>query len=556
KINAKETATKKDVPIIQSSTKKLTSSKIALSEAERIGFPVMLKAASGGGGRGMRVIRKADEIKNYFNEARREAKNAFGDDTMFIEKYVENPKHIEIQIVADRHGNIVHLFERDCSVQRRFQKVVEVAPAFGLPDGVKEELYKHAINITKAVGYNNVGTVEFLVDPDNNIYFIEVNPRIQVEHTVTEMVTGIDLIKTQIFIAAGFKLSSEQIKIKSQKSLKLNGFALQCRITTEDPKENFKPDYGTIITYRSAGGFGIRLDMGSLYAGVKISPFFDSMLVKVSAHSRTLDGACRKMERALKEFQIRGVKHNIQFLQNIVTHETFRDGKVNVGFIDSDKSLFKFNYKLDRATKIVRYLGHIVVNGNSDVKFIDREKKFIKPIIPSFDKHAPFPKGTKDLLTKLGPEKFAEKIKKDKQIHYTDTTFRDAHQSLLATRMRSYDLNAVAEAYARNHPNIFSMEVWGGATFDVCLRFLHENPWRRLAELRERMPNVLLQMLIRGSNGVGYSAYPDNLVERFVEESWNTGVDVFRVFDSLNWMKNMEPCIKFVRERTQGIAEG
>ncbi|NQY08065.1 MAG: pyruvate carboxylase [Flavobacteriales bacterium] len=556
KINAKETAIKNNVPVIQSNEISLTTSDIALTESEKIGFPVMLKAASGGGGRGMRVIRKAEEIKNYFDEARREAKNAFGDDTMFLEKYVENPKHIEIQIVADQHGNTVHLFERDCSVQRRFQKVVEVAPSFGLSEDVKEQLYVHAVNICTAVGYNNVGTVEFLVDANDGVYFIEVNPRIQVEHTVTEMVTGIDLIKTQIFIAAGFELSSEQIKIPNQESVSLDGYALQCRITTEDPRDNFKPDYGTIITYRSAGGFGIRLDMGSLYAGVKISPFFDSMLVKVSAQSRTLDGACRKMERALKEFQIRGVNHNIQFLQNIVSHETFRNGQATVGFIDQAKELFKFNYKLDRATKIVRYLGDIVVNGNPDVKFIDTEKKFITPVIPDFDKYAAYPKGTKDLLTELGPEKFAEKIKNDKQIHYTDTTFRDAHQSLLATRMRSYDLNAVAEAFAKNHPDVFSMEVWGGATFDVCLRFLHENPWKRLAELRERMPNVLLQMLIRGSNGVGYSAYPDNLVERFVEESWNSGVDVFRVFDSLNWMENMEPCIKFVREKTQGIAEG
>ncbi len=556
KIKAKEIAVEQGIPVIESSVKNLSNAKVAVAEAKRIGFPVMLKAASGGGGRGMRVVRSAGEVENAFNEGRREALNAFGDDTMFLEKYVEEPKHIEVQIVGDRHGNLVHLFERDCSVQRRYQKVVEMAPSFGIADEIREKLYEYALKITRAVNYNNVGTVEFLLDKSGGIYFIEVNPRIQVEHTVTEMITNIDLVKTQLFIAGGYKLSDTQIKISSQESLSTTGFAIQCRITTEDPENDFVPDYGTIITYRSAAGFGIRLDVGSLYLGVKVSPFFDSLLVKVSAHSRTLDGACRKMDRALREFRIRGVKTNIQFLENIIKHETFRNGKANVNFIENSSELFVFDRRLDRATKAVKYLGEIIVNGNPDVKYIDENKQFTTPIVPEFDPYGKFPKGTKDLLTQLGPEGFSAWLKKEKKIHYTDTTMRDAHQSLLATRMRSYDMLKVAESYAKNHPHIFSMEVWGGATFDVCLRFLYENPWKRLADMRVAMPNILLQMLIRGSNGVGYSAYPDNLIESFVEKSWDTGVDLFRIFDSLNWMKNIAPCIKYVRKRTGGIAEG
>ena len=504
----------------------------------------------------MRVIWEVSEIENAFHEAQREAINAFGDGTLFLEKFIEEPKHIEVQIVGDNHGNIVHLYERDCSVQRRYQKVIEMAPSYGLEDGTREKLYEYAVKITTAVGYNNVGTVEFLVGETGDIYFIEVNPRIQVEHTVTEMVTAVDLVKAQMFIAGGYKLSDIQLKLGNQDDIQLNGYAIQCRITTEDPQNDFTPDYGTIITYRSAAGFGIRLDVGSLYLGVKVSPFFDSMLVKVSAQSRTLDGACRKMSRALKEFRIRGVKTNVQFLENIVNHDEFRSGSATVNFIQKHKSLFKFDKRLDRATKAVKYLGDVIVNGNPDVKYVDKSRKFNTPIVPLYDPYGEFPKGTKDKLNKLGPEGFADWLKKDKKIHFTDTTMRDAHQSLLATRMRTYDLLKVAESYAKNHPQTFSMEVWGGATFDVCLRFLYENPWKRLADLKAAMPNILLQMLIRGSNGVGYSAYPDNLIESFVEKSWDTGVDLFRIFDSLNWMKNIEPCIKYVRKRTGGLAEG
>ncbi len=554
KVMAKKVAVENNVPIIKSNTAPLDSIEIALKEAKLIGYPVMLKAASGGGGRGMRVIRDEDQLKKAFPESKREAGNAFGDDTVFIEKFVENPKHIEIQIVADNHGNMVHLFERDCSVQRRYQKVIEFAPSLGLKDETKNKLYKYALDICKAVNYNNIGTVEFLVE-DEEIYFIEVNPRIQVEHTVTEVITGIDLVKAQIFIAGNYKLSDEQIKIAGQENLKTNGFALQCRITTEDPQNDFKPDYGTITTYRSASGFGIRLDAGSIYQGVTISPFFDSMLVKVSASSRTLDGACRKMRRTLAEFRVRGVKTNMSFLDNILAHDTFRQGNVTVNFINKNPDLFEIKEPRNRANKIVSFLGDVTLNGNPDVKVKDPAAKFLIPKVPKFDEFGDYPKGTKDLLTEMGPEKFSRWLRHQGKVQFTDTTMRDAHQSLLATRMRTYDMMKVAEGFAKNHSNIFSMEVWGGATFDVCLRFLKENPWERLQLLRKAMPNVLLQMLLRGSNGVGYTAYPDNLIEKFVTESWEQGVDVFRIFDSLNWMKSIEPCIKYVRKNTGGLAE-
>jgi len=556
KISAKSVAIASGIPVIKSNGKPLTNIEVALDEATIIGYPVMLKAASGGGGRGMRVIREADELKSAFNESKREALNAFGDDTVFLEKFVENPKHIEIQIVADNYGNTVHLFERDCSVQRRYQKVIEFAPSFDLKQEIKDALYKYAIDICKAVNYNNIGTVEFLVDEDGSIYFIEVNPRIQVEHTVTEVVTNIDLVKTQLFIAGGYKLEDQQIKIENQAAVKVNGYALQCRITTEDSQNDFKPDYGEITAYRSASGFGIRLDAGSVYQGAIISPFFDSMLVKVTANSRTLDGACRKVRRALAEFRIRGVKTNMPFLDNILKHETFRKGAVKVNFINQNPDLFIFKAPRNRATKLITYLGDVTVNGNPDVKKTDYSKIFVKPIVPKFDSQASYPKGTKDLLTALGPDKFSEWLKNEKKIHFTDTTMRDAHQSLLATRMRTFDMLKVAEGYAKNNPNIFSMEVWGGATFDVCMRFLQENPWERLQLLRKAMPNVLLQMLIRGSNGVGYTAYSDNLIEKFVEQSWENGVDIFRIFDSLNWMQSIAPCIEHVRNRTNGLAEG
>ncbi len=556
KITAKEVAVANGVPIIRSSEKDLNTIEVALEEAAAIGYPVMLKAASGGGGRGMRVIRDEATLRKAFPEARRESLNAFGNDTVFLEKFVENPKHIEIQIVADLHGNMVHLYERDCSVQRRYQKVIEFAPSVGLPEATKQDLYMYAISICKAVDYNNIGTVEFLVDDDGSIYFIEVNPRIQVEHTVTEMITNIDLVKTQIFVAGGYKLSDQQIKIQDQESIHVTGYALQCRITTEDPLNDFKPDYGVVTTYRSASGMGIRLDAGSIYQGVSISPFFDSLLVKASAMSRTLDGCCRKMRRALAEFRVRGVKTNMAFLDNILKHPSLREGKVTVNFIKNEPSLFEIEEPRNRANKLLEFLGETIVNGNPDVKHINPNHIFSKPNIPQFPINEEYPEGSKDLLSKLGPDGFSEWLLKEEKIQYTDTTMRDAHQSLLATRMRTIDMLKVAEGYAKNNPQIFSLEVWGGATFDVCLRFLQENPWERLALLRRAMPNILLQMLIRGSNAVGYTAYPDNLIEKFVEQAWETGIDVFRIFDSLNWMKSIAPCISYVREKTGGLAEG
>ena len=557
KVAAKKVAVECGVPIIESSVQDLTDLPIALEEAHRIGYPVMLKAASGGGGRGMRVIRDDEQLERGFFEARNEALKAFGDDTVFLEKYVEQPKHIEVQLVADNHGGLVHLYERDCSVQRRYQKVVEVAPSLNLPDHMRHLLYEYALRLGRAVNYNNVGTVEFLVNPEHDrIYFIEVNPRVQVEHTVTEMITGVDIIKTQLHIADGKRLSDPQIGLSSDVKPLKNGYAIQCRITTEDPTTDFKPDYGTITAYRSAGGFGIRLDQGSVYTGVKVSPFFDSLLVKISTHAPTLAEAATKMARTLDEFRVRGVKTNIQFLQNIIAHPVFVSGAANVDFIKDHPELFKFKTRQDRATKVLNFLGEVIVNGNPDVKgLVDKHRELRKPNLPQYNPDTPLQPGTKDKLTELGPEGFAKWLRDDKQIHYTDTTLRDSHQSLLATRMRTSDMMKVAARYAHQHPQTFSLECWGGATFDVALRFLHEDPWARLAKLRQATPNILLQMLIRGANGVGYKAYPDNLTERFVEQAAETGIDIFRIFDSLNWMPGMEACIGFVRNKTDRLAE-
>ncbi|MDU0371518.1 pyruvate carboxylase [Hymenobacter endophyticus] len=557
KVAAKRVAVECQVPIIESSEQDLTDLDVALEEAHRIGYPVMLKAASGGGGRGMRVIRDDEQLERGFFEARNEALKAFGDDTVFLEKFVERPKHIEVQLVADNHGGLTHLYERDCSVQRRYQKVVEVAPSLHLPDHLRHLLYEYALRLGRAVNYNNVGTVEFLVNPEQDrIYFIEVNPRIQVEHTVTEMITGVDLIKTQLHIADGRRLTDAEIGLGPDITPLKMGYAIQCRITTEDPEQDFKPDYGTITAYRSAGGFGIRLDQGSVYTGVKVSPFFDSLLVKVSAHAPTLDGAAQKMARTLDEFRVRGVSTNIQFLQNIIAHPVFMAGEANVDFIKDHQELFKFKPRQDRATKVLSFLGDVIVNGNPDVRgLVDPKRDLRKPRLPQFDPSTPPSPGTKNKLTELGPEEFAKWLRADPQIHYTDTTLRDAHQSLLATRMRTFDMLKVAERYAHQHPQTFSLECWGGATFDVALRFLHEDPWERLAKLRAAVPNILLQMLIRGANGVGYKAYPDNLTERFVQQAAETGIDVFRIFDSLNWMPGMEACIGFVRNKTDRLAE-
>ena len=567
KVAAKEIAVAAEVPVIEDSHEDLDTVEIALKEAQRIGYPIMVKAASGGGGRGMRVVRSEKDLAQSYTDARNEARKAFGDDTVFLEKFIEQPKHIEVQIMGDNHGNIVHLYERDCSVQRRFQKVVEVAPASSIKQETKDKLYEYALKITRSVNYNNVGTVEFLVDMQENIYFIEVNPRIQVEHTITEEITGIDIVRSQILIAQGRKLADPRIYIRKQEDVEYHGYAIQCRITTEDPQNNFRPDFGTIIAYRNAGGFGIRLDEGSSYPGVTISPFFDSMLVKVSATGRTLKGTSQRLRRTLTEFRIRGVKTNIGFLLNVISHPTFYRGEATVNFIQDHPELFDIREGLDRATRTLMYLADVTVNGNPNVRFVDRDKKFQTPLLPTQImqdpqtkaevnyRYVPYPEGTKDRLKKLGREKFVQWLKDEKPIHYTDTTFRDAHQSLLATRMRSLDMLRVAELFAKQHPQVFSMEVWGGATFDVTMRFLYEDPWVRLQQIRQAIPNILLQMLLRGSNAVGYKAYPDNLIVKFIEQAAENGIDIFRIFDSLNWVEAMKVSIRAVRERTESLAE-
>jgi pyruvate carboxylase len=555
KEQAKANAIAAGLPVIEGSREVLDSIETALTEAERIGYPLMLKAVSGGGGRGMRVVRGVDDLKRAFFEARSEAAKAFGDDTVFLEKYIDSPKHIEVQILGDLHGNLVHLFERDCSVQRRFQKVVEVAPSSSLSEETRQRLFDYALAITRHVGYSNAGTVEFLVDSDQQIYFIEVNPRIQVEHTVTEEITGVDIVRSQIQVAAGYRLDDPEIGISSQESIQCNGFAVQCRITTEDPGNDFQPDYGTLIAYRSAAGFGIRLDVGAAYTNARVSPFFDSMLVKVTSWGRTLPGAVARGNRALREFRIRGVKTNIGFLENVLEHPVFISGNATVNFIANHPELLKLTHRFDRATKTLRYLAKTTVNGNPDVKRVEPGRSFHKPVIPASNPLEPFPQGSKNRLDQMGAEDFCSWVRQHQPILYTDTTFRDAHQSLLATRVRTLDMAQVAEGYARNHPQIFSMEMWGGATFDVAMRFLHECPWRRLLQLREAIPNILFQMLFRGSNAVGYKAYPDNLIGEFIEKSWQSGIDIFRIFDSLNWIEGMKHSIRVVRERTGGIAE-
>jgi len=555
KVQAKANAIAAGIPVIEDSHEALDTVEIARAEAERIGYPLMLKAVAGGGGRGMRVIRVASEIETAYAEARGEAAKAFGDDTVFLEKFIESPKHIEVQILGDNEGNLVHLFERDCSVQRRFQKVVEVAPSVALQQETRQKLFDYALAITRHVGYSSAGTVEFLVDQEENIFFIEVNPRIQVEHTITEQVTGIDIVRSQIQIARGYLLSDSVIRISTQDDVKCSGYAIQCRITTEDPENGFQPDYGTLIAYRSAAGFGIRLDVGAAYTGARVSPFFDSMLVKVTSWGRTLNGAVSRGHRALREFRIRGVKTNIGFLQNVLHHPTFTSGKATVAFIDNHPELFEIRQDFDRATKTLRYIANLTVNGNPDVSHVEPQRSFRKPLVPIVDRLAEYPRGSKNRLDEMGPEAFCSWIRQQKNIFYTDTTLRDAHQSLLATRVRTLDMLAVTEGFAKANPQVFSLEMWGGATFDVSMRFLRECPWKRLQQIREAVPNILLQMLFRGSNAVGYKAYPDNVIGKFIEKSWENGIDVFRIFDSLNWIEGMKRSIQVVRERTGGIAE-
>ncbi|MFL6450266.1 MAG: pyruvate carboxylase [Bryobacteraceae bacterium] len=512
--------------------------------AQSIGFPLIIKAAFGGGGRGMRVVDSPAEFKQKLQEASQEAGAAFGNNAVFLERYIRRAKHVEIQIIGDQQGNIVHLYERDCSVQRRHQKVVEIAPAIGLPERVRRELANAAVKLGQAANYYNAGTVEFLVDAEtHDWYFIEVNPRIQVEHTVTEVITGIDIVRTQVLVAQGASLFGSEISMPAQALIPLHGTALQCRVTTEDPANNFRPDYGKVSTYRSPAGFGIRLDAASAYGGAVISPFYDSLLVKVTAWGNSFPQACDRMDRALREFRIRGIKTNIPFLENVVNHPTFQSGAVTTSFLDETPSLFEFKERRDRATKLLSYLADVIVNGNTEVA--NRPRPPVIRSVPVPQSHrSETPEGTRQLLDRVGPEKFAEWTGTQTRLLLTDTTFRDAHQSLMATRMRSYDLLRIADYVAKELPQLYSLEMWGGATFDVSMRFLLEDPWKRLSSLREKIPNICFQMLLRASNAVGYTAYPDNVVREFIAESAAQGIDIFRIFDSLNWMPNMQVAVE------------
>src|SRR5262245_37736218 len=523
--------------------------------AARLGFPVILKAAKGGGGRGMRVVQNEGEFLPAFEQAQRESLAAFGSPDVFVEKFISHASHIEVQILGDQHGNLVHLFERDCSVQRRHQKVVEIAPAPNLDPSVRQALCDAAIKVGKAVKYENAGTVEFLVDRDTGQYFfIEVNPRIQVEHTVTEEVTGIDLVKSQVLVAQGVPLSDPDIGLPNQAAVRPTGFAVQCRVTTEDPTNNFLPDYGRMSHYRSASGMGIRLDAGSAFSGATVNPFYDSLLVKVTARGRRFIDACNRMERCLQEFRVRGVKTNIQFLIKLVTHPRFLDGQVTTRFIDDTPDLFTLPRRRNRATRVLSYLGEIAVNGHPLVKGLPKATRRTPAPVPECELHSPPPAGTRDKLKELGPKKFSQWILDQKPLLLTDTTLRDAHQSLLATRFRTHDLATIADVYARHAAGLFSLEMWGGATFDTALRFLKEDPWQRLVDLRERIPNILFQMLFRASNAVGYASYPDNVVREFCQQAASAGMDIFRIFDSLNWVPNMRVAMEAVLQ-TGAICE-
>lgn len=521
--------------------------------AEEVGYPLMLKASWGGGGRGMRVIETAKELPDLVAAAKREALAAFGNGEVYLEKLVRRARHVEVQILGDSHGALVHLFERDCTVQRRNQKVVERAPAVYLTSDERLGLCDAALKLARAAGYRNAGTVEFLMDADTGaFYFIEVNPRVQVEHTITEVVTGIDIVKAQIRIAAGAAIGDEASGVPNQPNIRLTGHAIQCRITTEDPDNSFIPDYGRITAYRGANGFGIRLDGGTAFSGALITRHYDSLLEKVVSWAPTAEEAIARMDRALREFRIRGVATNLAFLEALIDHPQFRNGSYTTRFIDTTPELFQREPRRDRATRLLTFLADVMVNGNPELKAGNHPRP-AEPKIPIVHHDAP-PPGLKQMLQAEGAEAVARWMRDQTKTLITDTSFRDAHQSLLATRVRSHDLLAVAPAYARLLPDLFSVECWGGATFDVAMRFLKEDPWERLDGLRSAMPNLLLQMLLRASNAVGYANYPDNVVRQFVQQAAGNGVDVFRVFDSLNWVDNMRVAIDAVRE-TGAICE-
>ena len=554
KVAARNLAIEAGVPVMPATDPLPDDLNEIKKQALAIGYPVMLKASWGGGGRGMRVIPDEATLEKEVLAAKREAKAAFGKDEIYLEKLVQRARHVEVQILGDGE-TVVHLFERDCSIQRRHQKVVERAPAPYLDDAKRTELCEYGLKIGRAVNYRGAGTVEFLMDADTGaIYFIEVNPRVQVEHTVTEEVTGIDIVQAQIHIADGEKIGTPESGVPAQENIRLNGHALQCRITTEDPEQNFIPDYGRITAYRGATGFGIRLDGGTAYSGAVITRFYDPLLEKVTAWAPTAEDARKRMDRALREFRIRGVATNLVFLENIIDHADFRAQTYTTRFIDDTPALFQQTKRQDRATKLLTYIADVSVNGHPETKDRVRPPKdAAAPVVPDFGDEKP--KGTRQLLDELGPKGFAEWMKAEKRALLTDTTMRDGHQSLLATRMRSHDIVNIADAYATGLPTLFSLECWGGATFDVSMRFLTESPWERLHQIRERAPNILLQMLLRGSNGVGYTNYPDNVVKFFVHQAAENGVDLFRVFDCLNWVENMRVSMDAVQE-TGKLCEG
>lgn len=543
KVKAREQAIAAGIPVIPGTDGPVNSLDEVEVFAKQYGFPVMIKAALGGGGRGMRLVENPNDLATAYERAKSEAKAAFGSDEVYVEKAIIKPKHIEVQILGDEEGNIVHLYERDCSIQRRHQKVVEIAPSNSISNDLRNRICAAAVQLMKNVQYVNAGTVEFLVT-DDEFYFIEVNPRIQVEHTITEMITGIDIVHTQIKIAEGHALHSKKIGMPQQKDIPLFGYAIQSRITTEDPKNNFMPDTGKIMVYRSSGGFGVRLDAGNGFQGAVVTPHYDSLLVKLSTWGMTFEEAAQKMDRNLREFRIRGVKTNIPFLENVVLHEKFISGQFDTSFIDTTPELFVFKERKNRATKLLNYIGNVTLNGFPGIE--KRPKPiFVQPNIPSVT--GTTLSGTKQILDEQGAAGLVNWIKEQNDVLLTDTTFRDAHQSLLATRVRSKDMFEIANATSTLLHNFFSLEMWGGATFDVAYRFLKEDPWERLEQLRKQIPNVLFQMLFRGSNAVGYSNYPDNVVRAFIKQAAQSGVDVFRIFDSLNWVKAMEVAIDEVR---------
>lgn len=559
KTSARALADKAGVAVLGGKNEALSGPEEALKIAGEMGYPVILKASKGGGGRGMRVVNNADELPAALEAAMREAKTAFGSDEVFVERFVKRARHIEVQILGDG-TNLVHLYERDCSVQRRHQKVVELAPAPNLAPAVRDAICEAALKIGRSVGgenacYENAGTVEFLYDVDaEKFFFIEVNPRIQVEHTVTEEVTGIDIVGSQIRIAQGYKLDSDDVSVPAQKDIRTSGFAMQCRVTTEDPENQFLPDYGRISHYRSAAGMGIRLDAGTAFSGAVVNPFYDSMLVKVTARAPSLAAAARRMDRCLQEFRIRGVKTNIPFLMKLIEHPIFLAGEATTRLIDTTPELFEIPKRRDRATRLLRFLGETIVNGNqlvADRPVATRREPAPVPEIPLKRKA---PEGTRTIFKRDGVQGLIKWIGEQKGLLITDTTMRDAHQSLLATRVRTYDMLRIAPAYAHLTPQLFSIEMWGGATFDTSMRFLKESPWERLAELRQAVPNILTQMLLRASNAVGYTNYPDNVVRAFVREAVQAGMDVFRVFDALNWEQNMRVAMESVVQEG-GICE-